>query len=67
VGFDIATAVVVADGARVTLTYATTPEAIVWEFNPVTMQADEPEADAQVTNLPAAVATGPGDKEIPVI
>jgi len=59
-GFGIVIEVEVAAGARVTLTEATTPDAMVLVFNPVKRQVDKPPFDAQDSTLLAAIADGPG-------
>jgi len=62
-GFDMEIEVVAAAGAMVTFTYATMPDAIVLAFNPLSTHLTEPAMEAQVNDLPAAVADGPAARD----
>jgi hypothetical protein len=64
---DMEIVVEVVAGESVALTTATTPSVIVVRFNPVSRQEEEPDPDAQVTDLPAPAAAGPAVTEKLVI
>lgn len=61
--FEKAKLIVVAAEARVMFMFAAIPDPIVLSFVPISRQVTEPDPGAQVTNLPAETATGPGVTE----